>query len=36
VLAALKSESHIKLLNRVFGSLFVAAGMLLASFKRAA
>ena len=35
VLAALKSESHLKMLNRVFGSLFVAAGMLLASFKRA-
>ncbi len=35
VLAALKSESHIKTLNRVFGSLFVAAGLLLASFKRA-
>lgn len=36
VLAALKSESHIKLLNRVFGALFVAAGALLATFKRAA
>jgi len=36
VLAALKSESHIKTLNRVFGSLFVAAGALLATFKRAA
>jgi homoserine/homoserine lactone efflux protein len=36
VLAALKSEHHIKALNRVFGSLFVAAGLLLASFKRAA
>lgn len=36
VLAALKSERHIKALNRVFGSLFVAAGLLLASFKRAA
>ena len=35
VLAALKSESHIKALNRVFGTLFVAAGMLLATFKRA-
>lgn len=34
VLAALKSESHIKMLNRVFGSLFVAAGALLATFKR--
>jgi homoserine/homoserine lactone efflux protein len=36
VLAALKSERHIKVLNRVFGSLFVAAGLLLASFKRSA
>jgi homoserine/homoserine lactone efflux protein len=36
VLAALKSESHIKAMNRVFGSLFVAAGALLATFKRAA
>jgi len=36
VLAALKSESHIKALNRVFGTLFVAAGALLASFKRTA
>ncbi|RZL35304.1 MAG: threonine transporter RhtB [Rubrivivax sp.] len=36
VLAALKSESHIRTLNRVFGSLFVAAGALLATFKRAA
>lgn len=35
VLAALKSEAHIRALNRVFGSLFVAAGLLLASFKRA-
>ena len=34
VLAALKSEGHIKMLNRVFGSLFVAAGALLATFKR--
>lgn len=36
VLAALKSESHIKALNRAFGTLFVAAGALLATFKRAA
>lgn len=36
VLAALRSEAHLKLLNRTFGSLFVAAGALLASFKRAA
>ncbi len=34
VLSALKSESHIKTLNRVFGGLFVGAGMLLATFKR--
>jgi homoserine/homoserine lactone efflux protein len=36
VLAALRSESHLKFLNRLFGSLFVGAGLLLASFKRAA
>ena len=36
VLAALKSERHIRLLNRTFGAFFVAAGALLASFKRAA
>ena len=36
VLAALKSEHHIKALNRVFGTLFVAAGALLAGFKRTA
>lgn len=36
VLTALKSAHHIKTLNRVFGSLFVAAGALLATFKRAA
>lgn len=36
LLAALRSESHIKALNRLFGTLFVAAGLLLASFKRAA
>lgn len=35
VLAALKSERHIKALNRVFGTLFVAAGTLLATIKRA-
>jgi len=35
VLAALRSEAHIRALNRVFGSLFVAVGLLLASFKRA-
>jgi len=36
VLRALKSESHLRALNRVFGGLFVAAGTLLAFFKRAA
>jgi homoserine/homoserine lactone efflux protein len=36
VLRALKSESHLRALNRVFGGLFVAAGVLLAFFKRAA
>ena len=35
VLRALKSESHLKAMNRVFGGLFVAAGTLLALFKRA-
>lgn len=34
VLAALKSAHHIRVLNRVFGSLFIAAGLLLASVKR--
>ena len=36
VLRALKTESHLKAMNRVFGGLFVAAGTLLAFFKRAA
>ncbi|OYQ39490.1 threonine transporter RhtB [Rhodoferax sp. TH121] len=36
VLRALKSEAHLRALNRVFGGLFVAAGTLLAFFKRAA
>lgn len=35
VLGALKSESHLRALNRTFGSLFVVAGSLLAMFKRA-
>lgn len=34
VLGALKSESHIRALNRTFGGLFVLAGSLLAFFKR--
>lgn len=36
VLGALKSEAHIRAMNRVFGSLFVVAGSLLAFFKRTA
>jgi homoserine/homoserine lactone efflux protein len=36
VLGALKSSSHIRTMNRVFGGMFVAAGSLLALFKRAA
>jgi homoserine/homoserine lactone efflux protein len=36
VLAALKSERHIRALNRLFGSLFIGAGLLLAGFKKAA
>ena len=35
VLGALKSPSHIRAVNRTFGSLFVLAGSLLALFKRA-
>ena len=35
LLSALKSPAHIRALNRVFGSLFVVAGTLLATFKRA-
>lgn len=35
VLRALKAPSHIKAMNRSFGALFVAAGTLLAFFKRA-
>lgn len=35
VLGALKSPDHIRTMNRVFGSFFVAAGTLLAFFKRA-
>lgn len=34
VLGALKSPSHIRALNRTFGSFFVMAGSLLALFKR--
>lgn len=35
VLRTLKAPSHIKAMNRAFGALFVAAGTLLAFFKRA-
>jgi homoserine/homoserine lactone efflux protein len=35
VLRALKAPSHLKAMNRTFGALFVAAGTLLAFFKRA-
>jgi homoserine/homoserine lactone efflux protein len=35
VLRLLKSARQIKAMNRTFGSLFVAAGLLLASIKRA-
>jgi homoserine/homoserine lactone efflux protein len=34
VLGALKSPDHIRAMNRIFGSLFVVAGSLLALFKR--
>ncbi|MBT9455573.1 MAG: LysE family transporter [Burkholderiaceae bacterium] len=36
VLSVLRSEAHIKAMNRAFGTLFIAAGALLAGFKRAA
>ena len=36
VLGALKSQAHIRAMNRVFGGLFVLAGSFLAFFKRAA
>ncbi len=36
VLGTLKSANHIRTMNRVFGGMFVAAGSLLALFKRAA
>jgi len=35
VLSALRSEAHLRAMNRTFGSLFVVAGALLASFRRA-
>lgn len=34
VLSALRSESHLRAMNRTFGSLFMVAGALLASFRR--
>jgi homoserine/homoserine lactone efflux protein len=36
VLSALREPHHIKIMNRSFGSLFIAAGALLATFKRSA
>ena len=36
VLGALKSQAHIRAMNRVFGGLFVLAGSFLAFFKRTA
>lgn len=36
VLRLLRSASHIRMMNRVFGGLFIAAGVWLATFKRAA
>ncbi len=36
VLGALRSESHVRATNRVFGSLFIVAGAFLALFKRGA
>lgn len=36
VLSALKSPAHMRMMNRVFGSLFVVAGAFLSVFKRAA
>jgi homoserine/homoserine lactone efflux protein len=35
VLAALRKPHHLRIVNRTFGGLFVAAGALLATFKRA-
>ena len=35
VLSTLKSEGHMRVMNRVFGSLFIAAGAFLSVFKRA-
>ncbi len=36
LLAALREPHHIRMVNRTFGGLFVAAGALLATFRRAA
>ncbi|MDC8784840.1 LysE family transporter [Roseateles koreensis] len=36
VLKALRSPQQVKALNRTFGSLFIAAGLLLSAFKRSA
>lgn len=34
-LSTFRSAAHVRAMNRVFGSLFVAAGALLSVFKRA-
>lgn len=36
VLSVLRSQRQVRIMNRTFGSLFIAAGALLATFKRAA
>jgi homoserine/homoserine lactone efflux protein len=34
VLGALREPHHVRWMNRTFGTLFIAAGVLLATFKR--
>jgi homoserine/homoserine lactone efflux protein len=34
VLSALREPHHVRWLNRTFGSLFIAAGVLLGSFRK--
>ena len=36
LLSSLRDPGHVKWLNRAFGSMFIAAGTLLATFRRAA
>jgi len=36
VLHALREPHHLRIMNRVFGGLFVVAGTLLATFRRSA